>query len=352
MKTTTQMMRETCNQQRRSLLKLSGLLGLGAVGAALLPAAKAEAMLFGKGEHKVSDTRLVMGSFLSITAIHSSRDQAEQAIGLAWEEINRLTGLLSRHDSATPVSHLNRTGKLQGAPMEVLEVVSRSLALNRETGGAFDITVKPILDLYQERFAKGAAPSEAEIKALLPQVGSEHLRYQGGNISLARQGMGITLDGIAPGYIVDRASEVLSRHGVVNHLINCSGDIRVSGTAAKGKPWTVAIQDPNKSKAYPQVVRLTSGAISTSGDYELYYDREKMFHHIVNSHTGHSPVALTSVTVTAPSVMEADALATALCVMEPAQGLALIDRRPGCASFQIGRNGATRHSAGWNAKLV
>ncbi len=341
-----------CDEQRRSFLKLSGLLGLGAAGAALLPAAKAEAVLFGKDEHKVSDTRLVMGSFLSMTAIHSSRDQAEQAIGLAWEEINRLCKLLSRHDSSTPVSHLNRTGTLPAAPVEVLEVVSRSLALHRETNGAFDITVKPILDLYQERFAKGATPSEAEIKALLPQVGSEHLRYQGGNIAMSRQGMGITLDGIAPGYIVDRASEVLSRQGVTNHLINCSGDIRVSGTAAKGKPWTVAIQDPAKGKAYPQVVRMTSGAISTSGDYELYYDREKMFHHIVNSHTGHSPVALTSVTVTAPSVMEADALATALCVMEPAQGLALINRRPGCASFQIGRDGATRHSAGWTAKLV
>lgn len=349
MKTTTKMPQAMCHQQRRTFLKLSGLLGLGAASAALLPATRAEAVLFGKNEHKVSDTRLVMGSFLAITAIHASRDQAQQAIGLAWEEINRLCKVLSRHDSATPVSHLNRTGSLAGAPIEVLEVVSRSLVLNRETNGAFDITVKPILDLYQERFAKGAIPSEAEIKAVLPRVGSEHLRYQGGNVTLARQGMGITLDGIAPGYIVDRASEVLTRHGVVNHLINCSGDIRVSGTAAKGKPWTVAIQDPAKAKAYPQVVRLTSGAISTSGDYELYYDREKMFHHIVNGHTGHSPVVSTSVTVTAPTVMEADALATALCVMEPAQGLALIDRRPGCASFLVGRDGTTRHSAGWTA---
>lgn len=343
MKTTTK-----CDTQRRSFLKLSGLLGLGATGAALLPTAQAEAVLFGKNEYKVSRTKLAMGSFVAITAIHSSRDQAEQAIGLAFEEIDRLAKLLSRHDSATPVSHLNQTGSLLGAPLEVLEVVSRSLVLHRETNGAFDITVKPILDLYQERFAKGATPNEAEIKALLSQVGSEHLRYQGGNITLARQGMGITLDGIAPGYIVDRASEVLSRHGVTNHLINCSGDIRVSGTAAKGKPWTVAIQDPAKSKAYPQVVRLTSGAISTSGDYELFYDREKMFHHIVNSQTGHSPVALTSVTVTAPSVMEADALATALCVMEPAQGLALINRLPGCASFQLGRDGSSRRSATWH----
>ncbi len=338
-----------CDQQRRSFLKLSGLLGLGvATGAALLPAEKAEALLFGRDEYMVSRTKLVMGSFLSITAFHPSRDQAEQAVGMAFEEIDRLCRLLSRHDAATPVAQLNSTGSLKGAPMEVLEVVARSLAYNRETGGAFDITVKPIVDLYKTRFESGKTPGEAEIAALLSRVGSEHLRFSGGDISFAREGMGITLDGIAPGYIVDRASEIMSRHGVVNHLINCSGDIRTSGVAAKGKPWTVAIQDPNKQQDYPQVVSMATGAISTSGDYELYYDQEKLFYHIVNGRTGHSPTFATSVTVTASSVMAADAMATSLCVLPPAQGLALINRQPEYSSFIIGRDGSSQRSSRWS----
>ncbi|NTV14943.1 MAG: FAD:protein FMN transferase [Desulfobulbaceae bacterium] len=338
-----------CDQQRRSFLKLSGLLGLGvAAGAALVPAEKAEALLFGRDEYQVQRTKLVMGSFLAITAFHSSRDQAEQAVGLAFEEIDRLCRLLSRHDATTPVAELNRTGSLKGAPQEVLEVVARSLAFNRETGGAFDITVKPILDLYKSRFDGGKTPSEAEIAALLPRVGSEHLRFHGGDIAFAREGMGITLDGIAPGYIVDRASEIMTREGVVNHLINCSGDIRTSGVAAKGKPWTVAIQDPNKQQDYPQVVSLGTGAISTSGDYELYYDREKLFYHIVNGRTGHSPTTATSVTVTAASVMAADALATSLCVLEPAKGLAVIDRQTEGSAFIIGRDGVSHRSARWS----
>ncbi|MCG2822556.1 MAG: FAD:protein FMN transferase, partial [Desulfobulbaceae bacterium] len=203
MKTKSTML-HPCNPQRRSFLKLSGLLGLGAASAALLPTPQAEAVLFGPKEYKVSSTRLVMGSFLSITAIHSSKDEAENAIGLAWAEIDRLGKLLSRHDSTSPVSQLNNTGALRKAPPEVLEVVARSLYLNKQTGGAFDITVKPLVDLFKDRFAAGAIPSEGEISALLPRIGSGQIRFSAGDISFGRQGMGITLDGIAPGYIVDR----------------------------------------------------------------------------------------------------------------------------------------------------
>ncbi|MFZ5775471.1 MAG: FAD:protein FMN transferase [Thermodesulfobacteriota bacterium] len=338
-----------CDEQRRSFLKLSGLLGLGAAATVVLPAAKAEAVLFGNREHKVSDTRLIMGSYLNITAIHASRDQAQHAIGLANEEIDRLCTLLSRHDSATPLSRLNAEGKLAGAPAEVLEVVARSLYLNRQTNGAFDITVKPVLDLYKSRFDAGKTPSEAEIAALLPRMGSEHIRFSAGNIGFGREGMGISLDGIAPGYIVDRAAQVLAANGVSNFLINASGDILASGTAEKGKPWTVAIQDPSKQKGYPDVVRLSKGAISTSGDYEIFYDQERLFHHIVDRRTGHSPTTLTSATVTASSCMDADALATALCVLQPAQAVALIDAMPGHGCYLIGRDGATSKSRSWQA---
>lgn len=341
-------MQNLCNPQRRSFLKLSGLLGLGAASAALLPTPQAEAVLFGPKEYKVSETRLSMGSFLSITAIHPSRDEAQHAIGLAWEEVDRLGKLLSRHDASTPLSHLNRTGALPQGQMEVVEVVARSLYHHKQTGGAFDITVKPALDLYQERFAAGRKPSEAEIAALLPRIGSEHIRFGEGKVSFAREGMGITLDGIAPGYIVDRISELLTRNGVSNHLINCSGDIRTSGMAAKGKPWTVAIQDPAKNKNYPEIVKMGTGAICTSGDYELFYDKEKLFNHIVNARTGHSPVQSASVTVKAQSVMDADALSTALFVMKPAEGLAFINSRPGLACLLVNHDGGIKKSAGWS----
>jgi len=335
--------------KRRSFLKLSGLLGLGAAGAALLPVQQAEAVLFGSKEYKVSTTRVAMGTFVTMTAIHNSRDEAENAIGLAFEEIERLNRLLSRYDTGSVVSELNQAGSLVRGELEILELVGRSLYYNRLTGGAFDITVKPLVDLYKERFAAGVKPTDAEISALLPMVGSEHLRFEEGGISFAREGMGITLDGIAKGYIVDRASEVLSKKGVSSHLVNAGGDIRTSGLAARGKAWTVAIQDPGKQKAYPDVVKMGSGAIATSGDYEIYYDREKMFHHIVDSRTGHSPVLSSSVTVKAATVMDADALATSLCVMPPVEGVALVNAQPGLECFLIDRDGRARHSANWHS---
>lgn len=338
------------DHNRRSFLKLCGLIGLGTASAVALPVEQAEAVLFGNKEYKVSKTRLAMGSFLAITAIHHSQTEAENAIGLAFEEVDRLSRLLSRHDSTTPLSHLNSTGKLPQGEKEILEVVARSLYFNRQTNGAFDITVKPLLDLYQSRFIAGQTPTDFDIDTLMPQIGSKHIRFAADQILFGRQGMGITLDGIAPGYIVDRVSELLVRKGVVNHLINASGDIRVSGQAAKGKPWTVAIQDPAKHQDYPEVIQMTSGAISTSGDYEVFYDQEKMFHHIIDGRTGHSPHWSTSVTVKAPSVMDADALSTSLFVMPPADGIRLLTSQPGCECFIVGRNGKTIQSAGWTAK--
>lgn len=338
-----------CDQKRRSFLKLSGLLGLGVASAAMLPMEKAEAYLFGKNEYKVSKTRLAMGTFVAMTAIHSSQDEAENAIGLAFEEINRLNALLTRFESSSPVGELNASGKLIAPPIEVQELVARSLYYNRETNGAFDITVKPLIDLYKNSFAAGNQPTEKMISDMLPRIGSDKIRFQGGNVLLAHNEMGITLDGIAKGYIVDRASEILAKYGVVNHLINAGGDIRTSGTAAKGRAWTVAIQNPDKSKDYPDVITMKDGAIATSGNYEVYYDREKVFHHIVNGHTGHSPQLSSSVTIMAPTVMDADALATAVFVMEPVAGVRFIDRQPGTECFILDRNGQPSHSKGWQA---
>ena len=335
------------DQKRRSFLKLSGLLGLGAASAALLPAENAEAFLFNKKEYKVTKTRLSMGTFVAMTAIHPSKDEAEHAIGLAFEEIDRLNKVLTHFEDSSPVGSLNGAGKLDHAPQEVLELIARSLYYNRETGGAFDITVKPLVDLYKNSFAAGSKPAELEVERALKLIGTENLLFKSGSVQFAKSDMAITLDGIAKGYIVDMASEVLSANGVANHLINAGGDIRTSGKAAKGKAWTVAVQDPNKTKEYPDIITLQDGAIATSGNYEIFYDEEKLFHHIIDSSTGLSPLLSTSVTVVAPTVMDADALSTSVFVMEPIAGVQFINRQPDCECFVIEKNGEISQSNGW-----
>ncbi len=332
---------------RRSFLKLSGLVGIGSLAAFVLPAEDADAFLFNKKEYKVTKTRLAMGTFVAMAALHPSKDQAEEAFGLAFDEVYRLSALLSRHASNSPVTSLNETGVLKDAPVEVQEVIDRSLYFNAQTGGSFDITVKPLLDLYQNSFATGTSPDEFHIRRAVALIGSKDISIQGSTISLARDNMGITLDGIAKGYIVDRASDILRKNGIDNHLINAGGDIRTFGTAAKGKQWTIAIQDPNKKAAYPDVIKMFDGAVATSGNYEVFYDQEKVFHHIVNPSTGLSPQLSASVSITAATVMEADALSTAVFVLEPESGIDFINKRSDCECYVISRSGKSYASSSW-----
>jgi thiamine biosynthesis lipoprotein len=319
---------------RRSFIKLSGLLGLGVASAGIIPIT-AEAVKFNRKMYKVSKTRLAMGTFVSMTLIHSSRNEAEEVMGQAFEEMNRLSALMNRYDERTAVGELNREGYLRDIPPEVAEVVSRALYYHRRSQGTFDITVKPIIDLFKKKADENekALPSEKALKKALAFVDSNNIELREQTITFKQPGMGITLDGIAKGYIVDRASELLAAHGVQNHLINAGGDIRTMGARADEKPWTVAIQDPLKKRNYP----------------EIYFDREKMFHHIVDPRSGISPEMSTSVSVIAPTTMDADAIATGVFVMNPVKGTGFINSLGQCESLIVAKDGTQLKSRGWKS---
>ena len=338
---------------RRSFLRLSGMLGLGLASTGIIPAT-AEAVKFNGKMYKVSRTRLAMGTFVSMTLVHTSRDEAEAAMGLAFEEIDRLTLCMSRFDDRTAVAQLNKEGFLKDVPPEVAGVVAKAMDYYRKSHGAFDMTVKPIVDLFKKSFenGKGTKPGEMELEKALERVGSDKIELKGRNLRFKKPGMGITLDGIAKGYIVDRASLLLKEHGIENHLINAGGDIRTMGVRKERKPWTVAIQDPLKKKKYPDIIHMTNGAVATSGNYEVYFDREKMFHHIVDPKTGLSPELSTSVSVLANTAMDADALSTSVFVMNPTAGTRFINSLPACECLVLGRQGKRFKSQGWKSAAI
>ena len=161
--------------------------------------------------------------------------------------------------------------------------------------------------------------------------------------------MGITLDGIAKGYVVDRIAGVLSDHGLKDYLINAGGDIRSAGTREDGQPWRVGVQDPAKEDHLPDVIALSGMAVATSGSYEIYFDPERTHHHIVSAGTGSSPQLSESVSVIAPSALEADALATSVFIMEPEAGVAFIDSIPQCACLIVDSDGRQLSSARWQS---
>lgn len=336
------------NMTRRSFLRFYGMAGIGLATAAAIPVT-AEAVKFDRKTYKVSRTRLDMGTFVAMTIIHPSRDQAESAMGAAFEEIHRLTGMLNRFKDDTAVGELNREGTLKDVPPELSSVISSSLHFYRISNGDFDITVAPLVDLFMECFAgtHPAPPSEKEIKRLISFVGAKNIVLRGNEVRFKKQGMKITLDGIAKGYIVDRAADILTKHGIRNFLINAGGDIRVAGENQRRRPWSIAIQDPKKKQHYPDIVRMTSGAIATSGDYEVYFDRQKLFYHIINPKTGLSPHTDSSVSVVAPTTMEADAMATGVFTMDPAQGVRFIDSLTGYECLIVADGDGVLRSKGW-----
>jgi thiamine biosynthesis lipoprotein len=290
-----------------------------------------------------------MGTLVSISIIHQTRAAAEEAIGSAFEEMGRLIDLFNRFDPVSAVAQLNQQGRLDHAPPELVDVVSQARAYHRLSDGAFDITVTPLVDLYRERFSSGLGePTRSELSSVLELVGSENIKIDRRGIELNRSGMAITLDGIGKGYIVDKMADHLDRRQIESFLINAGGDIRAGGGKGNHPPWTVAVRDPWNKDRFSDVIRIATGAVATSGGYEIYYDEKKRFHHIVSARTGKSPRTSAGVSVLAPTTRAADALATALFVMDPRDGLELIGSFHGFEYLIIDGRGRPTKSKGWN----
>jgi thiamine biosynthesis lipoprotein len=308
-----------------------------------------ESVRLNRRTHNVTSSRPAMGTLVSVSALASSQHLAEEAIGRAFDEMDRLIGIFSRYEPASAITYLNDTGRLDGMQPEFAAVVSRSLEYHALSQGAFDISVAPVLDLFQERLDKLAPvePTAAEVEEAVSLVGAAGIQVAQRRIEFKKSGMRITLDGIAKGYIVDAIAETLHRHKVKNYLINAGGDIRTAGKKPGREPWTVAVQNPLKDGRFPDTIHVINSAVATSGSYEIYFDRDRLFHHIVNGKTGRSPDECASVSVNAPSTMAADALSTTVFVMGPRAGIRFIDSLPGCACLIIDKEGRQLRSRRW-----
>lgn len=333
---------------RRSFLKYSALIGAGLLAPGIMPVS--ESVAFDRRWYKITRTRLTMGTFAAITLMHPSRDEADDAIGMAFEEMERVGRLLSRYRPASPVEMLNRDGFAAGLPPELVTVLNRSIYFHHASGGAFDVTVKPLVDLYKDHFASHQTPPDSQkINAVLDRVDSRSICLKNNSVRFEKEGMGITLDGIAKGYIIDCGINVLHKRAVGHGLINAGGDIRAIGGKDGKTPWAVAIQNPDKNGENVNKVKMMNGAIATSGNYEIYFDREKLYHHIINPHSGAPAPELKSVTVLAETAMDADALSTAVFVAGADAGKALIEKTPGTKCLLMTSNGKTSTSRRWSS---
>lgn len=333
---------------RRVFLKgLSVCSATLALSGLSLPAQAARAAGWTRNLH--DETRLLMDTVVRITVSRASRDQAAAGMALAFAEMERLIAIFDRHHAGTVLTELNTSRRLADAPAELVAVLEEAQRYNRMTAHAFDITVQPVLDLLASHSnPRGSLRiDQADMRAALALVGMDGVHVRGSQVSLAREGMGVTLDGIAKGYIVDVAARTLEAQGLTHYLINAGGDIRCSGEKRSGTGWVVAVEDPAGQGGYPAVLTMRGGAIATSGVYERYFDKQCESNHLLFPQTGASPKDCLSVTVKAPTTMQADSLATALSVMPRNAALQLVNSLPDCACLFVLRDGKQVPSDSW-----
>ena len=328
---------------RRQVLRITATVGASAIlGGGLLRAALERA-----GFHRVRQTRTQMGTLVTISAVHPDAEAARMMVADTFDEIERLESLLSRHRVGTPVWNLNETGVVRAPAPEVLEVVQKGLDYSALTAGAFDITIAPLLNLYDSSFSEtGVAPPREKVRRALALVGFQHVRVSGREIAFQKAGMAVTLDGIAKGYIVDRAVEVLRKRGAARVLVNAGGDIASAGEALGGDAWKIGLQDPRVPDGGLGVVQLRGESVATSGDYMQYLTPDMSLHHILDPRTGLSPTHTSGVSVVAPSAMAADALSTAALVLGPREGMELLDRLEGIEGMIVTKDQVVLRSRG------
>jgi thiamine biosynthesis lipoprotein len=322
------------------------LAGLG-FQPATAPVRLDEVVPVGRGSFGISGSAAAMRTRVAITLVHPSRHRAEEAVGRAFEEMGRVVALLNRHDGASAISALNEKGVLPGAPAALTEVLTEAERIHRISNGAFDVTVQPLVDLLRRMGVEGADSAAAEVEEARALADMSALHVGEGTVRLAKAGMGLTLDGIAKGYVVDRMAAVLRAHDARDWLIDAGGDIRTSGTNEARRPWRIGVQDPRKLGGYPEVTELGDGAIATSGGYEAPFTPDGTAHHIVDTATGRSPTRTLSASVTAPTAMMADALATAALVLPPGDAVVLVETLPRCTCLLLDSDGRGWRSRRW-----
>jgi thiamine biosynthesis lipoprotein len=292
-------------------------------------------------EARISGTRRLMGVPWTITV---SADEAtgRPAIAAAFAEVARLEGILSDYDPASELSRLSATSPA-AAPVPVGDdlwrVLEQAAEIRDATGGAFDITVGPLTTLWRRSRRSGRLPPPDKLAAALAAVGPETLVLDPATRTarLVRAGMRLDPGGIGRGDAIDRGMEVLAAHGIDAAMIDCSGDVAVSGPPPGTSGWRIAVRPFGTSGAAAQeeteTLVLAHAAVTTSGDAYQFVEIDGVrYGHIVDPRTGLGVRGGPAVTVIAASATMADALATALGVLEPEQGLAVLERFPGCAA--------------------
>lgn len=271
-------------------------------------------------------------------------EKAESAIAAMTAELLRLENKLSRFMPDSEVSKINQLAGLDCIKIscELVEILSFAHLVSKISQGMFDITVAPLVDLWDYRKAKDI-PAKSKMRKILSKVGYRELILNPKDriASLSKLGQAIDLGGIGKGYASDRCMQLFQQYGVNSAYINIGGNVATLGNKPDGSMWRVGIRHPRYDERLIGAVRVAGKAVVTSGDYErCFFDRQgKRWHHILDPTTGYpAESGLISVSVIADSAMNADALSTAIFVAGIDKGLGYLAQFPGTEVVIVDKN--------------
>jgi FAD:protein FMN transferase len=276
--------------------------------------------------------KILMDTLVTITVVSDSEDTAEKAINAAFSEIEYLEKLSNHYSPDSEITRINKKAGISEVKVshDILKLLEKALYVSEKTEGAFDITIGPVIALYD--FYKKIKPEDDMIKKNLSLVNYRDIiiNRDRSTVFLKKKGMLIDLGGIAKGYAADKAAETLKKQGVRSGLVAVAGDIKAFGLKPDGKPWKIGIRNPearDKEDDILATIELEDMAISTSGDYERFFiSGGKKYHHLLNPKTGLPAQECRSVSIITKEGAFTDAFATGIFILGPEQGLKVFEK--------------------------
>jgi thiamine biosynthesis lipoprotein len=293
------------------------------------------------------DAQSIMGTRIHAELWSDDEELAERVLASVMDEMQRIEDAYSPYIADSELSLLN-DGAAAGwvnVSVELFELLEKSRYVSQITQGAFDITYASVGRYYDYR--QGTRPDDELLAQAIKAINYRYVELDGiaRSVHFARPEVYVDLGGIAKGYAVDRCIAIMVDAGVEHGSVSAGGDSRILGDR-RGKPWTVGVRDPRQKGAMAAVLPLTDTAVSTSGDYERFFEADGVrYHHILDPSTGDSARGSWSVTILGPETTFTDALSTSVFVLGPEKGLELVNRLPGIDAIVIDASGQLRYSA-------
>jgi thiamine biosynthesis lipoprotein len=274
-------------------------------------------------------TEAIMGTEVTVTVVARSAQEGAAAIDAVMAEIRRLDRMMSLYKDDSEITKVNLAAGRHPVKVspEMIEVVEAASEASRLSGGVFDVTIGPLVVLWQMRLKEGKVPSAEELRKIRPLVNYRNIitDRQASTIFLKKPGMIMDFGGMK-GYIADRAADVLKKRGIHNAIIAVAGDIWVLGRREDGSPWRIGVQHPREHEKTLVTLALSDRYISTSGDYERFVIREKKrYHHIIDPRTGAPSRGVISATLIGKKGALIDPLTKAPFILGPAAGMKIVE---------------------------